>query len=440
VSKPCCPCCGTPIDLTAFRFTNAPQNPGERRGPAEVLNRDPRLERKSLLGEEAGRAIGYPTSYAGTFDQFVHSALMAPLFGLTNDPATPANVRAIFDIAANLVLYSWFVREFAAVGILMGYVALEAALRGADQKRKTLGALMKDHVGHEALTNAIMRESVVRIFEDERGNLREYSDWLIQNRLKEWQRQVSEAARLRNALAHGDKEILSEATCDEAGTRLQFIGEMINRVCADDLLKKGTIKRDTMDTQHKIDILTNQLDWVQRYVTDLITLSPRPTPKLSEVLDKKLSVARPFFVMVQSLLFDHAILELCKMVDDKQKGTLTMTRLLGQVTDGAEKERLMERTKALPMERLRKARNKLISHSDISILGKYPNNVRDEGLDISVEDLSKIVSSVVDILKGLANLIGVEFRSAYHSGAGKWADALLTFIGKAETHVQEGGY
>ena len=239
MDKPCCPCCRAPIDLAAFRFANTPQNPGARRGPTEILNRDPRLEHKSLLGEEADRAIGYPTSYAGTFDQFVHSALGAPPFGLTDDSAIPANVRAIFDIAANLVLYSWFIREFAAVGVLMGYVALEAALRGADQKRKTLGTLMKDHVDHEALTNAIMRESVVRIFEDESGNLGEYMGWLAQHRHEAWQRQVAEAAQLRNALAHGNEELLSEATCDQAGIKLQFIGEMINRVCGGRFVKQA---------------------------------------------------------------------------------------------------------------------------------------------------------------------------------------------------------
>ena len=42
---------------------------------------------------------------------------------------------------------------------------------------------------------------------------------------------------MRNALAHGDKELLSEATCDEAGSRLHFIGEMINRICGGDFLK-----------------------------------------------------------------------------------------------------------------------------------------------------------------------------------------------------------
>lgn len=239
MDKPSCPCCGAPIDLAALRFTDAPRNPGERRGPAEILNRDPRLESKSWLGEEADRVMGCPTHYAGTFDQFVHSAFMASPFGLTNDSAIPANVRAIFDIAANLVLYSWFVREFAAVGVLMGYVALEAALRGADQKRNTLGTLMKDHVDHEALTNAIMRESVVRIFEDESGNLGEYMGWLVQHRHEAWQRQVGEAVKLRNALAHGDKELLSEATWDEAGGRLQFIGEMINRVCGGRFVKQA---------------------------------------------------------------------------------------------------------------------------------------------------------------------------------------------------------
>ena len=248
MDKPCCPCCGAPIDLTAFRFANAPRNPGERRGPAEIFNRDPRLEHKSWLGEEGDRAIGYPTSCAGTFDQFVNSALGAPPFGLTNDPAIPANVRAIFDIAANLVLYSWFVREFAAVGVLMGYVALEAALRDTSETTKMLGRLIKKHVDHEALTNAIMRETVVSIFGGGSGSLQEYGDLphlqlhlhLHQSRLNEWQRQITDAANLRNALAHGDEDLLSMATCDQAGTRLQFIGEMINRVCGGDFLKLKT--------------------------------------------------------------------------------------------------------------------------------------------------------------------------------------------------------
>ena len=220
MNEPCCPSCGTPIDLAAFRFTGTRQNSGERRGPTEILNRDPRLE-----------------SNAGTLNEFVQSALMAPIFGLTNNPAIPANVRAIFDIAGNLVLYSWFVREFAAVGVLMGYVALEAALKGAAKPHTQFSKLIKDYIDHEALESAIMRESVVRIFEGESGNLREYSDWLTQHRLDEWQRQVTEAARLRNALAHGDKDLLSMATCDEAGSRLQFIGEMINRVCGGGFLK-----------------------------------------------------------------------------------------------------------------------------------------------------------------------------------------------------------
>ncbi|WP_145960653.1 hypothetical protein [Acidiferrobacter sp. SPIII_3] len=64
-----------------------------------------------------------------------------------------------------------------------------------------------------------------------------YTGWLVQHRLDGWQRQVAEAAQLRNALAHGNEELLSAATFDEAGSRLQFIGEMINRVCGGDFLK-----------------------------------------------------------------------------------------------------------------------------------------------------------------------------------------------------------
>lgn len=70
---------GAPIDLAAFRFPDEKENPRGRRAPHDILNRDPRLQNKSLLGDEADRALGYPTSYAGTFQQFVHSALGAPL-------------------------------------------------------------------------------------------------------------------------------------------------------------------------------------------------------------------------------------------------------------------------------------------------------------------------------------------------------------------------
>ncbi len=432
MTEPSCPCCGAPIDLAAFRFPDEKENPGGRRAPHDILNRDPRLQNKSLLGDEADRALGYPTSYAGTFRQFVHSALGAPLFGLTDDPAIPAKVRAIFNIAANLVLYSWFVRDFAAVGTLMGYVALEAALRDASGTGDMLGALITKKLDKEALMNVIMRESVIRIFENG-GDLPQHWARHVpdQAHLDKWQHQVSDAAKLRSALAHGDKELLSEDICDEAGSRLQFVGEMINRVCAGNFMKE-----EVMDAKRQVAILANQLDWVQRYLTDLITLLPRPTPESSEAIERKLSVALPFFVMVQHLLFDHVILELCKMVDDKPKGTLTIARLIKQVTDVGERKRLTERIDALPMRPLREARDKLIGHSNIEILSKYPGNAQSENLDISVDDLKMIVSNVTDILKDLARLLGADFQPAYENdGNGRWAHALLDFIGKTQDGV-----
>ncbi len=39
---------------------------------------------------------------------------------------------------------------------------------------------------------------------------------------------------------HGNEQLLSEAACDQAGTRLQFIGEVINRVCGGAYLKLQT--------------------------------------------------------------------------------------------------------------------------------------------------------------------------------------------------------
>lgn len=84
-----------------------------------------------------------------------------------------------------------------------------------------------------------MRESVVSIFGGGSEGLQEHGvlPRLHQNRFEEWQRQVADAAKLRNKPAHGDKALLSEATSDEAGTRLQFIGEMINRICGSNFLK-----------------------------------------------------------------------------------------------------------------------------------------------------------------------------------------------------------
>ncbi len=233
MDKPCCPCCRNPIDLAAFCFPETNNNPSKRRGAHEILNRDSRLLNKSLLGKETDRALGCSSSYAETFEQFVQSALMAPLFGLKEDPAIPANVRAIFDIAANLVLYSWFVRDFAAVGILVGYVALEAALRDASKTNKLLRPLINEELDQEALKEDIKRDTLIRIFMGDVCFAREHGDQLVQDHLDEWERQVSDAAQLRNALAHGDPELMCETTCDEAGRRLQFIGEMINRVCGD---------------------------------------------------------------------------------------------------------------------------------------------------------------------------------------------------------------
>jgi hypothetical protein len=236
MGKPRCQYCKTPIDLALFLFPETENNPGARRNPDEILNKDPRLQNKSFLGNKGDHTLGVPTSYAETFEQFEHSALRAPLFGLTNDPAIPEKVRAIFDIAANLVLYSWFVRDFAAVSILVGYVALDAALQDASKKKKPFSKRIEE-LDQEAFTEAIKRESIFQFFGgvDSAG----LQDRLIAARLEDWQKQVENAAQERNALAHGDKKLLSEATCDQAGYRLQFIGEMINRVCGNGLLKQA---------------------------------------------------------------------------------------------------------------------------------------------------------------------------------------------------------
>lgn len=87
-----------------------------------------------------------------------------------------------------------------------------------------------------------------------------------------------------------------------------------------------------MGAQKALDVLSHQFDWVQRYLTDLYDLIPRPLPDQPvEIARKKnMAVAPDFFSMVGNLLYDAIILELCKMVDDKAKGTLTITMACGE--------------------------------------------------------------------------------------------------------------
>lgn len=250
---PKCQCCGTPIDLNWFRFAKCPENPAQRRAPGEILNKDCRLDGKSIPGsEELEKALRLKTAYAEEFYQFIAS-ITAPPFGLTNHQDIPQNVRTIYDTAANLVLYSWFIREFAAAGILLGYVALEAALKHKypmDKGKPGLSASLKA-LNSDQIEATIERELIWQNFSmppfEESGfgavwsqdnNLlfdREWqaavADKITRDRIEAWRNKLNEAAAFRNKLAHGDDDaFLSEATADSAPNHLQFIGELINRV------------------------------------------------------------------------------------------------------------------------------------------------------------------------------------------------------------------
>ena len=162
MQNPRCPHCRMEIDLNTFRFMEdeVRKNPERRRAPEDILKRDPRFKGKSMLGmEETAALLGHKTHYARTFAQFMASTTASTPFGLINDPHIPPRARAIFDTAANLVLYSWFVREFAAVAVLVGYAALEATLRETQQKEATLGRLIGD-IDREQLEQAIMAETI----------------------------------------------------------------------------------------------------------------------------------------------------------------------------------------------------------------------------------------------------------------------------------------
>ncbi len=57
------------------------------------------------------------------------------------------------------------------------------------------------------------------------------ADESVNARLKAWKDKLNRAADFRNELAHGNDALIAEATADCASEHLQFIGELINRVC-----------------------------------------------------------------------------------------------------------------------------------------------------------------------------------------------------------------
>lgn len=157
-------------------------------------------------------------------------------------------------MAANRILYSGFVRDFAVAGVLVGYIALEAALRGLDvppapetgptagpRSRTTLAPRLKNEPVPR-IEKELQREQFLRaalwplLGEKIAATAPDFSqvaaDALteIYDRTPAWREKWEEAAKLRNALAHGDKEFFEARIADPAGEHLQFIAELMNRV------------------------------------------------------------------------------------------------------------------------------------------------------------------------------------------------------------------
>ncbi len=143
----------TPWGLAAFRFSDAPQNSDGRRSPPEILNRDPRLGNKSWLGEESDRTIGYPMSYAGghSTNSCTQQAWRRPFVSQTI-PLFPRTSERYLILRRTLSFTAGLCASSRPSASSWAMLPWRRRYGRIDQKRKTLDALMKDHVGHETVT------------------------------------------------------------------------------------------------------------------------------------------------------------------------------------------------------------------------------------------------------------------------------------------------
>jgi hypothetical protein len=155
--------------------------------------------------------------------------------------------------------------------------------------------------------------------------------------------------------------------------------------------------------------IQNRIQWIQRYLFELDSLSPQPIPKFNERLGQSgITVAPQFFAMVTLLLFDAAWLSVACLLDPELQGVYqnaSMEKAIlscSWLTKEQQTEKLeqLAKLKCSPeCIKLLRGRNKLLAHVDYETFITNPASARNYLL--SRDDISRMVVQLTSILDAI---------------------------------------
>lgn len=177
--------------------------------------------------------------------------LHAELSAVTLDASVPENVRELFDTAKNICLYSWFVYEFHPMAELAGFLALEAALRARAARvsntlaKKSLSKLMEHALSDgwiaeeriagrlDIARGRVLNRKAVEAIERSKATgidsvIEDPTDFEIAEeaqRMKIVEGICQAAVKLRNGLAHGERQLVPGSH-----RRLRTTADLINQL------------------------------------------------------------------------------------------------------------------------------------------------------------------------------------------------------------------
>ncbi len=81
----------------------------------------------------------------------------------------------------------------------------------------------------------------------------------------------------------------------------------------------------------ELNVICNQVAWLERYMYELDCLSQQPTPELSGDLEQIINATAPhFFYMTRKLLVDIIYLGIAKLLDPAEQGKGKMKKIISR--------------------------------------------------------------------------------------------------------------
>jgi hypothetical protein len=142
----------------------------------------------------------------------------------------------------------------------------------------------------------------------------------------------------------------------------------------------------------ELDVICNQVAWLERYMYELDCLSQQPTPELSGNLEQIINATAPhFFYMTRSLLVDTIYMGIAKLLDPAEQGknnNLTLETIVISFTSVGSPQRASAERRLLNVRGMFSpglvARNKILAHTDYDCSMDYNNSVIKMNLDQDV--------------------------------------------------------